>query len=123
MPVALITHVIHFAWPDASARGCTVSPSSTTGRNGRPFTAGGGTGWTFATISTVIDLSRSFSADGSAIVTLNSGKPLTSSSRGRTGRLRALSSCDWYSVTAVTAPTTYAPSGNNSSNSIGNRLP
>src|SRR4051812_10631685 len=55
MPVALITHVIHFAWPDASARGCTVSPSSTTGRNGRPFTAGGGTGWTFAAISTVID--------------------------------------------------------------------
>ena len=48
MPVALTTHVIHFACPEASARGCTVSPSSTTGRNGSPLTAAGGTGLAMA---------------------------------------------------------------------------
>jgi hypothetical protein len=45
MPVARMIHVIHFAWPEVSARGDTVMPSSTTGRNGRPAIASGGTGW------------------------------------------------------------------------------
>ena len=45
MPVALMTQVIHLAWPEVSARGATVMPSSTTGRNGAPVTGCGGTGW------------------------------------------------------------------------------
>src|SRR5262249_55165063 len=96
IPGAPITPAIHLAWPDVSARGCTVIPSSTTGRNGTPAAAGGGTGWTFAVNSTVTDFSRSFSADGSANVPRNNGSPDASSRRGRTGRLRARSSCDWY---------------------------
>jgi hypothetical protein len=38
-------------------------------------------------------------------------------------RFRAVSSGDWDSLTAMAFPTTEAPSGNTSSNSIGNRLP
>lgn len=42
--------MIHFAWPDVSARCWPVMPSSATGRNGTP---GGCTGWTFAANSRV----------------------------------------------------------------------
>jgi hypothetical protein len=44
MSPARTTHVIHVAWPEASARGATVIPSSPTGRNGSPGTISGGTG-------------------------------------------------------------------------------
>src|SRR5918997_6337258 len=44
MPVAWMVQVIHLACPEVSARGTTVIPSSTTGRNGNPATASGGTG-------------------------------------------------------------------------------
>ena len=44
MPVARMIQVIHLAWPETSARGATVMPSNTTGRNGNPATATGGTG-------------------------------------------------------------------------------
>src|ERR671916_2580104 len=44
MPVARMVQVIHLACPEVSARGATVIPSSTTGRNGNPATASGGTG-------------------------------------------------------------------------------
>ena len=80
-----------------------------------------GTGWTVAANSTVTDFSRSFSAEGSANVPRYSGSPLTSSSRGRTGRFRARSSCDWYSLTGWISPTRYKPWGNHSSKSAFNR--
>ncbi len=82
MPTARMTQVSHLACPEASARGCTVMPSSTTGRNGSPGTASGGTGWCAYANSTVTDFSRSFSADGSANVPRNNGCPVTSSNRG-----------------------------------------
>lgn len=85
MPIARTTHVIHLAWPEASARGATVIPSSTTGRNGSPGTASGATGCCAHANSTTIGFSRSFSAEGSANIPRNNGKPLTSSTRGRTG--------------------------------------
>jgi hypothetical protein len=44
MPVARMVQVIHFACPETSARGATVISSNTTGRNGNPATASGGTG-------------------------------------------------------------------------------
>jgi hypothetical protein len=44
MSVARMVQVIHLACPEVSARGATVMPSNTTGRNGRPATVSGGTG-------------------------------------------------------------------------------
>src|SRR5947209_6501711 len=96
-------------------------PSRTTGRNGSPATASGGTGWCAHANSTVNDFSRSFSADGSANGPRNSGCPVISPSRGRIGRFRPLSSCDWYSVTGVISPTKYNPCGYHSSKPTENR--
>ena len=112
MPVARMVQVIYLAWPETSARGATVMPSNTTGRNGNPATAIGGTGWCAQANSTGNDFSRSLSAEGSANVPWYSGRPVTSSIRGRSGRLRARSSCDRYSVTGWMSPTRYNPYGN-----------
>lgn len=108
IPVARMVSVIHLTWPDAPAQGVTVilptPPAETATQPPHPVEPAGE-----RANSTGNDFSWSLSPRGRERAPIQRQAALTSSIRGRTGRLRARSSCDWYSLTYLSSPTRYNP--------------
>ncbi len=125
-PSAVYAHVKCRNSPWPPKRGCTRSPTNSTGRtpiDASSGTGSGNTGRSSARISTVTDASARRAGAGSLTTTRHTGNRDPSSTRWRASRPRCRSSCDCRSAAISTSPTTRAPAGNTSSCDTGNRKP